>query len=80
VHSPCSLTSRADAPCISQRGYWWAEKQNGKDSELTVLCAWLSETIAATRRHRKEQRRSFAIKARLQAEQDAAGIPPGLAA
>ena len=44
------------------RIYWWAEQQTGMDPETLGLCRWLRETIKATRIHRAERRKAFAMQ------------------
>jgi hypothetical protein len=42
--------------------YWWAEKETSMDPETLGLCKWLRETIEATRIHRAERRKAFAMQ------------------
>jgi hypothetical protein len=44
------------------RIYWRAAQQTGMDPEVLGLCGWLRETINATRIHRAERRKAFAMQ------------------
>jgi hypothetical protein len=62
-------------PCFRIMTFiWWAQEQTSMDSELSDLWLWLIQTIEATRRHRRKQRREHATKAHKQAETDSALI------